>query len=192
MGFQMESSNPMGTGAGSTARRRTPKEIFSKFLSTAQDQMWVDQFQWFSFDSFGELRAKLGSAKLSEINSRTHKKAPDGKLWCLEIEGFEGSSVGIDLEFICERPIFKNPQWFMDRLGIRKNPGPVGLLEEWSQREAAFKALWPLNESLTVSQFRKIAPGVFSVEAGGSEQSVQVKSYTHESWILSLAWRLVK
>ncbi len=173
-------------------KKRSPRDLFNKFLSTAQDQMWVDSFEWRPFEDFSEYRKSMQARPISRTHSRTHKRATDGTLWVLDVEGFEGASIGVDLEFICERPILKRPEWLIERLALRKNPGSAGLLEEWSQREAAFKALWPNNEKVLLSSFRRTGQHSLGVDFVTGQQNIQVKSIVAENWILSLAWCLDK
>ena len=160
------------------------------FLEKAENDGWIAGYKWFDGDTFGLLKQKL-KGPCKESFSRTHKKGTDGHWWALEVEAHFGTAVGVDLEILISRPILDRPHWITQRLGLGRTSGPKAILEEWSMREAAFKAIRPDNEGLVVSQFRRTAPNTYTVYANIGERSVQTRAFWAGKWLLSLAWRTI-
>lgn len=165
-----------------------PKDGFRSFLERAEDDGWIASFKWIGAETWPALKEKLGGPAVAGI-SRTHKKALDGNWWALEVEAHEGTAVGVDLELLFERPILEKPDWIVRRLGMAKAAEPKKIIEEWSAREAAFKALAPDNEKILLSQLRRSAANTLSVLTPKGDRSVQVRSHWNGKWCLSLGWR---
>lgn len=165
-----------------------PKNAFRAFLERAEDDGWIASYRWFEAESYGLLKQKL-KGPCPEGFSRTHKKSTDGLWWAVEVESHDGTAVGIDLEILISRPILDNPSWITRRLNIPRNQNPQKILEEWSGREAAFKALAPKNENVFVSQFKRTAPNTLTLFTATSDVSVQVRTSWAGKWLMTLAWR---
>jgi 4'-phosphopantetheinyl transferase EntD len=167
------------------------KDAFRSFLGQAEDDGWIAGYKWYQAESYTALRHLLGPPGHREGFSRTHKKGNDGTWWALEVEMHDRTGVGVDLEVLMERPILSNPRWITERLGISRSATPKIIIEEWSAREAAFKALYPHNENVFLSQFRRAQGGRYEILTAQGAQSLQVKSAWQQTWVLSLAWRSV-
>lgn len=165
------------------------KTAFRNFLGRAEDDGWIASYQWSSKDSFVLLREEMNAVDY-ELGSRTHKKSTDGIWWGLNVEAQFGTSIGVDLELLIERPILNNPEWISNRLGISRSSSSKEVLEEWACREAAFKCLAPNNKGLYLSQFRKVAPGKYTIFMNGQDLNIQTKMHWWEKWLLALAWRI--
>lgn len=166
-----------------------PRDGFRSFLDKAESDGWIAGYKWVCSEHFGQLRDKLGGIGPVEEKSRSHKKGTDGLWWGVEVEAHYGTSVGVDLEFLMQRPILDDPTWITTRLGIARNTQPKNILEEWSSRESAFKALAPNNQKILISQFRRSAPGTLTVYTAEGERNVQLRSAWSGRWVLTLAWR---
>ena len=169
--------------------RNNLKDAFRNFLEKAENDAWIAGYKWFSADTFAHLRQKMGGPKTAANISRTHKRSTDGLWWAVEVEAFDGTQVGVDLEAYISRPLLNEPAWITERLGISKSTTPQKILEEWSCREAAFKALAPQNAGVLMSHFKRSATNTFAVRGPGGDRSVQVRSAWSGRWVLSLAWR---
>jgi hypothetical protein len=167
---------------------KNPPDGFKNFLERATQDGWITQYRWESSDSFEALRKKLGK-KRKEGFTRTHKRGTDGVWWGLELESDFGSSAGVDLEILISRPILDNPAWILERLGLGRSLNARQILEEWSCRESAFKALTPDNEGLLMSQMKRISPGTLNVFSPKGDRSVQTRAAWAGKWVLSMAWR---
>ena len=165
----------------------TPREGFKNFLDRAENDAWIAGFKWVSGDSYAQIKSKLKGARADSV-SRTHKKGTDGIWWALETEAHEGTHVGVDLELFMTRPILVNTEWITGRLNISRTLSPQKILEEWSAREAAFKALAPHNDKILMSHFRRSAPHTLTVFTPRGDRSVQVRTAWAGKWLLSLAW----
>jgi len=165
------------------------KIAFRNFLSRAEDDGWIASYNWRSKESFILLREEMKQDG-HELGSRTHKKGTNGVWWGLSVEAQYGTSIGVDLEFLIERPILDNPEWISNRLGISRSSSSKEVLEEWACREAAFKCLAPLNKGVFLSQFRKSAAGKYTIFINGQDMNIQTKVHWWEKWILTLAWRI--
>ena len=170
------------------SQERGPREAFKSFLDRAEDDGWLSSYKWHSADTFGLLRMKLNGS-VREGWTRTHKKSTDGTWWALEIQAHDGTSIGVDLEILIERPILDNPQWITNRLNMPRHSQPRQILEEWSCRESAFKALAPDNSKILLGQFRRSAANTLTVLSQSSDRSVQTRASWAGRWVLSLAWR---
>jgi|GEM_PF-1073651 len=165
-----------------------PSQGFRSFLERAEEDGWIASYRWFQAETFGLLKLKLnGPAK--ENFSRTHKKGTDGIWYAVEVEAHYGTSVGVDLELLMPRPILDNPEWIQRRLGMARAGSPRAVIEEWSSREAGFKALAPDNKKIVLSQFRRTAPNSLTVLTQGGEFSVQTRTNWSSKWVMALAWR---
>ena len=168
--------------------KKTPKDAFRTFLERIQDDGWISDYKWVQAESYPALKQKLG--KVDPLtHSRSHKKAMDGTWWALDVEAFDGTSVGVDLELLIQRPILDNPEWITNRLGIARTSTPKNIIEEWSLREASFKAFYPGNSKMLLSQFKRTSPQVYSIYSQKGDLSVQVRSAWIGPWVLSFAWR---
>ncbi len=168
--------------------QNAPKNAFKAFLERAENDGWIASYKWHEAETFGLLRQKL-KGPVKEGFSRSHKKGTDGHWWGVEVEAHFGTSVGIDLEILISRPILDNPSWITQRLNIARTSSPKNIIEEWSVRESAFKALSPDNDKIVVSQFRKTAPNTLTVYTNHGDKSVQTRATWAGKWMLSLAWR---
>ncbi len=166
----------------------TPKDAFRNFLEKAEADAWIASYKWFSAESFLDLREQMKGSAASGI-SRTHKRGTDGVWWGLEVEGHEGTGVGVDLEIFVERPVLNEPSWITGRLGLPRNTTPNKILEEWCVRESAFKSLAPNNDQILLSHFKRSAPNTLSIYSPKGDLSVQIRSFWSQKWVLSLAWR---
>ncbi len=165
-----------------------PKNAFRAFLERAEDDGWIASYRWFEAESYGLLKQKL-KGPCPESFSRTHKKGTDGLWWAVEVEGHDGTAVGIDLEILISRPILDQPSWISHRLNLPRNLNPQKILEEWSSREAAFKALAPDNKNVFMSQFKRTAPNTLTLYTATSDKSLQVRTNWAGKWLMTLAWR---
>lgn len=165
-----------------------PVTGFKSFLNRAEEDGWIAAYRWTKAETFGLLKIKLGGP-VKEGWSRTHKKGTDGFWYALEIEAHYGTAVGIDLELLMPRPILDNPDWILRRLGMTRSGSPRAIIEEWSAREAAFKALAPDNKKILVSQFRRTAPNSLTVLTQGGDLAVQTRTSWASKWVAALAWR---
>lgn len=169
---------------------QSPRDGFRSFLERAEDDGWIASYRWVTADSWNLLREKLGGPAKPGI-SRTHKKGTDGMWWAVEIEAHEGTAVGIDLEILFQRPILEKPDWIVRRLGMARAGTPKSIIEEWSTRECAFKALAPDNQKILLSQLRRTAPTTITVLTQTGDRMVQIRSHWSGHWCLSLGWRTV-
>ena len=161
---------------------------FRNFLERAQDESWIVSYDWQTTDSFKSIREKF-SKYSGETFSKTHKRAPDGKWWGVSVEAYEDTFIGIDLEYLSERPILKSPEWLAQRLNMGRTSTSKQVLEEWSCRESAFKSLVNLNQNLVLSQFRKSGASGYNVPTPEGEKIIQTRLMWRDNWLLSLAWR---
>jgi hypothetical protein len=168
--------------------RNNPRDTFRNFLERAEQDAWISSYRWVTADSYSQLKSKLGGPRTEGV-SRTHKKGTDGVWWALEVEAHEGTKVGVDLEIHIARPVLDDPEWITERLNISRSSSPTKILEEWSSREAAFKSLWPDNEKILMSHFRRSAPNALSVFTPQGDKSIQVRTSWAGKWLLSLAWK---
>ena len=173
-----------------TAEQNAPKNAFRAFLERAENDGWIAGYKWIEAESFGLLRQKL-KGPCKEGFTRTHKKGTDGHWWAVEVEAHFGTSVGVDLEILISRPILDNPAWITQRLNISRTSTPKSIVEEWSNREAAFKALTSENNGLVVSQFRRSASNTLTIFTNQGDKSVQTRAAWAGKWVLSLAWRTI-
>jgi hypothetical protein len=167
--------------------RNNPRDGLRNFLERAEQDAWIASYKWVSADSFLQLREKLGRVK--EGWSRSHKRSTDGTWWALEVEGHEGTVVGVDLEILISRPLLTDPEWITTRLNIARSSTPQKILEEWASREAAFKALAPNNAGVLLSHFRRTAPNTLTAYTPAGERSVQVRAQWGGRWVSSIAWK---
>lgn len=168
-------------------RSAAPRDGFKNFLDKAENDAWIAGFKWVSGDSYPQIKTKLNGAR-GENMSRTHKKGTDGIWWALETEAHDGTHVGVDLELFMSRPILVDSEWITTRLNISRSTTPQKILEEWSAREAAFKALAPHNERILMSHFRRSSPNSLVVYTPQGDRSIQVRTAWAGKWLLSLAW----
>lgn len=168
---------------------RSPKEGFRGLLDRAEEDGWIASYRWVTAETFGLLKLRLGGPP-KEGFSRTQKRGTDGMWYALEVEAHYGTSVGVDLELLMPRPILDNPEWILRRLGMTRVASPRAIIEEWSAREAAYKALtMGASNPIQVSQFRRTAPGTLTIYTPGGDQAVQVRNAWAAKWVLSLGWR---
>ncbi len=167
---------------------RSPKDGFRGLLDRAEEDGWIASYRWVVAETFGLLKIRLGGP-CKEGFSRTQKRGTDGNWYALEVEAHYGTSVGVDLELLMPRPILDNPEWIMRRMGMTRVASPRAIIEEWSSREAAYRALTASNINLKVSQFRRTAPGTLTMYTPTGDQAVQVRNAWAEKWVLSLGWR---
>jgi hypothetical protein len=169
---------------------RSPREAFRSFLNRAEDDGWIAGFKWHEADSWPALKKQFKGPPGPGVR-RCHKKGIDGLWWALEIEAFDGTSVGLDLELLYDRPILDRPQRVLRKLGISKPPSPKALIEEWSLRESVYQALGEDLGLVNLSQIRRTAPNTYGILIKTGERSVQVRSAWGDQWCLSLGWRSV-
>jgi hypothetical protein len=161
---------------------------FRNFLERAQDESWIASYEWYKEDNFKKLKQNMKKVSY-DIGSTSHKKSTDGNFWGIIVECFEGTSIGVDLELLIDRPVLKNTEWLSQRFGISKSSTPKQIMEEWACREAAFKCFAPDNQNLYLSQIRKSAPNTYSIFSTGGGRSVQTRIMWRDNWVLALAWR---
>jgi hypothetical protein len=166
----------------------SPVNGFKSFLDRAEEDGWIASYRWTKAETFGLLKIKLGGPA-KEGFSRSHKRGTDGIWYALEVESHYGTSVGVDLELLMPRPILDNPEWILRRLGMTRTGSPRAIIEEWSAREAAFKALSTDNVKIVMSQFRRTAPNTLTVLSQGGDHAVQTRTSWSSKWVVSLAWR---
>jgi hypothetical protein len=164
-----------------------PKDGFRNFLSKAENDAWLASYKWTVADNYPQLKLKLGGPR-AENSSRTHKKGTDGSWWALDAEAHEGTQIGVDLELFMTRPILTDPDWITRRLNLSRSLSPQKILEEWSAREASFKALAPNNGKILMSHFKRTSPTALSVFTPQGDRSIQVRTAWAGKWLLSIAW----
>jgi len=164
-----------------------PRDGFKNFLEKAENDSWIAGFRWVKGDTYPQIKSQL-STKRAENVSRTHKKGTDGVWWALETEAHYGTHVGVDLELFMVRPILVNSEWITNRLNLSRQLSPQKILEEWSAREAAFKALAPNNEKVLMSHFKRTSPNTMTVFTPQGDRMIQVRTSWAGKWLLSLAW----
>ncbi len=161
-----------------------PDEVFTAFLNEMTRKGWIKAHSWHPFRRAG----------LDEAFSKTNKTDVTGGVWQVEVESPAGCRSGIDLEFYVEgRPLFQNKDWLERRLKI---PGAtIGalsahqLLEEWAFREAAFKALYPHNVGVVLSDFLRTGPAEMLFQRDEEEFRFDLKGDWQGPWFLALAKR---
>ncbi len=166
---------------------KKPSDAFRSFLDRAEEDGWIAGYKWYSSESFVLLKDKMGPPKEDHI--RASKRGTDGVWWVCDIEPHYGTSIGADLEILLPRPILDQPERILNRLGMSRGAAPKVIIEEWSARNAAFKALAPDNSRVLLSQFRRTAPGTYTVYTPQGDRSVQVRTMWSTKWVFCLAWR---
>ncbi len=146
----------------------TPQLGFKNFLERAEQDGWISKYRWAKAESLKELREKLGGIRKPNT-SRTHKRGTDGIWWGLEVEPDYGTAVGVDIELLVDRPVLQNPQWIAERMGLGRVSNPKEIIEEWSRREAAFKAVSMQFEELHAQENKVVS---LAPTADGSAPSV--------------------
>jgi len=162
-----------------------PDEAFEDFLIEHIQKGWLKTFAW------------LGSKPKKGLElsaSRSHKNDEHRKQWLIEIESASGFRSGVDLEYLVEgRPLFQNPDWLQRRFKIPSATlralSATELLEEWSYREAAFKALYPYNEGVLLSDFQRPSPSEMIFQGGAEELRFSLAGAWRGPWFLALARR---
>ncbi|NCN39681.1 hypothetical protein GW916_00370 [bacterium] len=163
-----------------------PIEEFSSFFSMCLSESWVHSVTW----------APKKRPSLDPKFSKSHKEAPDDAFFQVEVESPDDVRTGIDLEFYdASRPLFKNKDWLERRLKIPeatiKALSSEKLLEEWCYREAAFKALYPFNEGIVLSDFIRESEHQLSIEVKGQSYIFDLKGEWKAPWFVALARRSI-
>lgn len=166
-----------------------PRDGFRSFLEKAESDGWIAGFNWIQAENFFQLRQKMGGLNSSEDHSKTYKRSTDGKWWGIDVEAHYGTAIGIDLDLLMPRPVLEDSSWITTRLGISRSMPPRNILEEWSARASAFRALAPENEKINISQFRRTAPATLTVYTPEGERNVQIRTAWMGRWVFNLAWR---
>lgn len=170
----------------------TPPSGFENFLSQAIREKWIRTYVWAHGPSIEDVRARLdGPCPLG--SSRSHKKSPDGFLG-IQVESVEGYSVGVDLEFQSDRKIWRDVTWLARRLALPDSASAREVLEEWTAREAAFKAATRVLSPRGVSN-APVNLGLFARESSdrlvlplkGREIHFEVRTQWSTPWVLTLA-----
>nr|MCU0721122.1 hypothetical protein [Pirellula sp.] len=157
---------------------------FHAFLSEYQRKGWIHSWTWNPFKR---------EALMPEF-SKTNKESQDGVMYQLEIESSLGYRTGVDLEYyLPDRPIFQNKDWLERRLKIPS--ATIGalsaeqLLEQWSFREAAFKALYPHNLGVVLSDFEIVGEDKLRLALNEEEYLFALAGEWQGPWFLALARR---
>ncbi len=161
-----------------------PRTAFRDFLDESVAQGWIASWTW----------DPARRAGLDCAFSKSHKTEDSGQVYVIEVESAPQSRSGVDLEFfVPERPLFRHPGWLERRLKIPQATvsalSPHQLLEEWCFREAAFKALYPHNAGVVLSDFERTGPQELRCRCGDSEHVFQLRGAWRGSWFLALARR---
>jgi len=161
-----------------------PDEVFTAFLSEMTRKGWIKAHSWHPFHRSG----------LDPAFSKSNKNDDLGAEWQIEIESPQGFRSGIDLEYFVEgRPLFQNKDWLERRLKIPSATigalSATELLEEWAFREAAFKALYPHNDGVYLSDFQKIGPKEFVFQCEEEEFRFALAGEWQGPWFMALARR---
>jgi hypothetical protein len=172
--------------------RELPMIALEDFLQSSLREAWIASFTWYPAKRSG-LHPKF---------SKSHKENPSGELFQVEVESVDCFRAGVDLEYFDEaRPLFQNPGWLERKLKISENGAdalvenmsPRELLEEWAYREAAFKALYPFNSGIVLSDFVRPAPHRLEVEAKNGKELLRfvfdIRGQWEGKWFLALARR---
>lgn len=161
-----------------------PDEAFTGFLNEMTRKGWIQSHSWHPFRRAG----------LDPAFSKSNKVDDKNVEWTVEIESPQGYRSGVDLEFFVEgRPLFQNKDWLERRLKIPS--AAVGalssreLLEEWAYREAAFKALYPHNQGVVLSDFQRPSPTEMLFQRGEEEFRFALVGEWKGPWFLALARR---
>jgi hypothetical protein len=165
---------------------QSPDKLFEAFLREASEAGWILAHSWDPSPRPG----------LDPLFSKTHKTDNEGVEWQIEVESSEGRRTGIDLEYFVEgRPLFQNRDWLERRLKIPSPPqGAIGaeqLLEEWAYREAAFKALYPHNKGVVLSDIERTASTEMRICIGETEYMFSLRGRWQGPWFMALACREV-
>lgn len=166
-----------------------PSQMFKPFLDNAVHDRWLESYQWVRGDSLSEVRNKLGKSVDPGI-SRSHKGP-----WGVEVRSFRGCRVGVDLEWVPPGAApFSDPESVAKRLGMSRDASITEMYEEWSCREAVFKAISAYGADNTVHMSGMKRHGsdfvdVRSVDDVGfdSPKRVPVRCDWAGSWVLCLA-----
>ena len=161
-----------------------PSDKFNDFLSSSLQQSWIESFTWHPKQRPG----------LDPKFSKSHKETFDKVLHQIEVESTESFRTGVDLEFFdSSRPLFKNKDWLERKLKIPeatiKSLTSEKLLEEWCYREAAFKALYPFNAGVVLSDFVRENDHQLSIDREGEKYVFDLLGEWGEPWFLAFARR---
>ena len=165
-----------------------PQEAFSQFLSSSLQEAWVHSWTWQPI--------KRGS--LNPRYSKSHKENSEGELIQIEVESADDFRTGIDLEFFMpNRPLFQNPDWLERKFKIPedtiKSLTKEELLEEWAYREAAFKALYPFNKGVVLTDFVRTGKHQLAIDqdVDGKETRFvfDLRGEWQDTWFMALARR---
>jgi 4'-phosphopantetheinyl transferase EntD len=162
-------------------------EAFAEFLQDAQDDGWILGSRWQQLAVGSNPTRDLKRADRVQ-GSRTHKKAADGSVWVLDVEG---AGAGVDLERLREGPevgrLIANA-W--QRLGLPEGTSAADALAAFSIREAAFKALFPDNQGVLVSHFKSSEPGYLELTRADGTLRLEIRAHWCQEWVLTLARRI--
>lgn len=165
-----------------------PKEALGDFLSASLSEAWLKSWTW----------QPIKRGILDPRYSKSHKENPEGELVQIEVESADSFRTGVDLEyFIPDRPLFQNPDWLERKMKIPESTirslTKEELMEEWAYREAAFKALYPHNQGVVLSDFVRSGKHQLAIEKdieGKSERFVfDLRGEWQGTWFLALARR---
>jgi hypothetical protein len=162
--------------------------LFAPFLERAVRDGWIKSAQWRWLPEGSNPNRDIERAERLK-GSRTHKKAADSTYWILDVEG---RGVGVDLERLRPESGADRLAGAVKRLGLPSGTSSEGALEAFSAREAAFKALYPDNEGLLVSDFRSAGPGRLEVRRGEDLLRLEIRTLWCHEWVLTLARRMTE
>ena len=161
-----------------------PDEAFTRYLNDLTRKGWISAYSWHPFRRSG----------LDPAFSKSNKTDDKGDVWQVEVESPQGYRSGIDLEFFVEgRPLFENKDWLERRLKIPS--ATLGsltarqLLEEWAYREAAFKALYPHNQGVVLSDFQRVTDVEMLFQQDEEEYRFALCGQWQGPWFMALARR---
>jgi len=160
-----------------------PEEAFHPFLAEKQREGWIQSWSWHPLRREG----------LDPTFSKTHKDV-EGNFVQLEVESPTGFRTGVDLEFYEPgRPIFQNKDWLERRFKIPsatiRSLSATDLMEQWCYREASFKALYPYNRGVLLSDFEMREILKLSFSRDEEEFMFSLSGQWQESWFLALSRR---
>jgi hypothetical protein len=133
----------------------TEIRLLRKFLRGRKSSKFLKSFRIKVFANQLELKSAWGKTDLSKA-VRSHKKIAGLGTLVVEIEKNPGCGLGFDLESLAmlTRPLFVEKRFLQKRFRVSRNLSSPELLQQWILREAAFKALYPNNFGVVLSQFK--------------------------------------
>ncbi|MEO5668110.1 MAG: hypothetical protein ABIR96_08625 [Bdellovibrionota bacterium] len=161
-----------------------PDVAFAAYLDALIQKSWIKRYSW----------SPVRRTGLDAAFSKTHKTDDAGTAWQIEIESCQGGRSGIDLEYFDEgRPLFQNKDWLERRLKIPaatiRSLSASELLEEWSYREAAFKALYPHNHGVVLSDFQRPSRTEMRFQRDEEEYHFTLSGEWQGPWFMAVVLR---